>query len=122
MQLENCVGEKNFSLLERSVNGNVVRFENDKAFSRKNSEFPQAIPKREKSVYKSAVPNFESALDRVVTDRNDFPINGSNLQTRVKSLMGPAVGDGESLRRPSVADGKMALRALISNAETEINL
>ena len=48
-----------------------------------------------------------------MTDRNDFPINGSNSQTPVKSLVDPAVGDGESLRRPSVDLGEPALRAYI---------
>ena len=48
-----------------------------------------------------------------MTDRNDFPINGSNSQTQVKSLVGPAVGDGEFLRRPSATHGEPALRAYI---------
>ena len=100
-------------MLEGSVKRNIVRVKNNAGFSRENSEFP----KREKTVYKSAVPNFQSALDRVVTDRNDFPINGSNSQTRVKSLVGPAVGDGESLRRPSVAHGEPALRAYIERQD-----
>ena len=112
-QLANCAGETSSSLLEGSVKRNIVRVKNNTGFSRENSEFP----KREKTVYKSAAPNFQSALDRVVTDRNDFPINGSNSQTRVKSLVGPAVGDGESLRRPSVAHGEPALRAYIERQD-----
>ena len=72
MQLGNCAGEKSSSLLKGSVNGNVVRFRNNKAFSQENFEFPQAIPNRGKSVCKSIVQNFDSALGRVVTDRNDF--------------------------------------------------
>ena len=52
-----------------------------------------------------------------MTDRNDFPMNGSNSQTLVKSLVGPAVGDGESLRRPSVAHGEPALRAYIERQD-----
>ena len=112
-QLANCVGETSSSLLEGSVKRNIVRVKSNTGFSRENSEFP----KREKTVYKSAVPNFQSALDRVVTDRNDFPINGSNSQTLVKSLVGPAVGDGESLRRPSVAHGEPALRAYIERQD-----
>ena len=47
-KLGNCAEEKSSSLLERSVNGNVVSFKKYKAFSRENSEFLQAIPKREK--------------------------------------------------------------------------
>ena len=112
-QLANCAGETSSSLLEGSVKRNIDRVKNNTGFSRENSEFP----KREKTVYKSAVPNFQSALDRVVTDRNDFPINGSNSQTLVKSLVGPAVGDGESLRRPSVAHGEPALRAYIERQD-----
>ena len=112
-QLANCAGETSSSLLEGSVKRNIVRVKNNTGFSRENSEFP----KREKTVYKSAVPNFQSALDRVVTDRKDFPINGSNSQTLVKSLVGPAVGDGESLRRPSVAHGEPALRAYIERQD-----
>ena len=112
-QLANCAGETSSSLLEGSVKRNIVRVKNNTGFSRENSEFP----KREKTVYKSAVPNFQSALDRVVTDRNDLPINGSNSQTLVKSLVGPAVGDGESLRRPSVAHGEPALRAYIERQD-----
>ena len=112
-QLANCAGETSSSLLEGSVKRNIVRVKNNTGFSRENSEFP----KREKTVYKSAVPNFQSALDRVVTDRNDFPLNGSNSQTLVKSLVGPAVGDGESLRLPSVAHGEPALRAYIERQD-----
>ena len=52
-----------------------------------------------------------------MTNRNDFPIYGSNSQTLVKSLVGPAVGDGESLRRPSVAHGELALRAYIERQD-----
>ena len=52
-----------------------------------------------------------------MTDRNEFPINSSNSQTLVKSLVGPAVGDGESLRRPSVAHGEPALRASIERQD-----
>ena len=104
-------------MLEGSVNGNIVRVKNDTSFSRKNSEFLQVIPKLEKSVYKSAVPNYESGLDRVATDGNDFSVNGSNSQTRVRSLLGPAVGDGEYLRRPSVAHGEPALRACIDRQD-----
>ena len=101
-------------MLEGSViKRNIVRVKNNTGFSRENFKFP----KREKTVYKSAVPNFQSALDRVVTDRNDFPINGSNSQTLVKSLVGLAVGDGESLRRPSVAHGEPALRAYIERQD-----
>ena len=120
MQLGNCVGEKSSPLVERSVNGNVVRFKNNKAFLRENSKFPHAIPNREKTVYKSAVPNFELPLNRVVTDGNDFRINGSNSQTLVKSLVGRAVGDGESLKRPSVAHGEPALRANIKRQDRNL--
>ena len=51
-------------------------------------------------------------------------LNGSNLQTRVKSLVGPAVGDGEYLRRPSVARGEPALPAYIERQDSNefINL
>ena len=112
-QLANCAGETSSSLLEGSVKRNIVRVKNNTGFSRENSEFP----KREKTVYKSAVSNFQSALDRVVTDRHDFPMNGSNSQTRVKSLVGPAVGDGESLIRPSVAHGEPALLAYIERQD-----
>ena len=48
MQLRNCAGEKSSSLLERSLDGNVVRFNVNTAFSRENSEFLKAISKREK--------------------------------------------------------------------------
>ena len=51
-----------------------------------------------------------------MTDQNDFSINCSNSQTRVKSLVGPAVGDGEYLRRPFVAHGKPALASLYQTA------
>ena len=84
-QLANCAGETSSSLLEGSVKRNIVRVKNNTGFSRENSEFP----KREKTVYKSAVPNFQSELDRVVTDRNDFSINDSNSQTLVKIACGP---------------------------------
>ena len=98
IQSGNCAGETSSSLLEGLVKRKKVRVKNNTGFSRENSEFLKVTPKREKSVYKSAVSNFKSALDRVVTDRDDFLINGSNSQTRVKSLVGPAVGDGEYLR------------------------
>ena len=98
IQLGNCAGETSSSLLEGLVKRKIVRVQNNTGFSRENSEFLKVTPKREKSVYKSAVSNFKSALDRVVTDRDDFLINGSNSQTRVKSLVCPAVGDGEYLR------------------------
>ena len=117
MQLGNCAGEKSSSLLEGSVKGNIVGVKNNAGFSRKNSEFPQFIAKREKNVYKSVVTNFETALDRVMTDRNDFLVNGSNSQTRVRSLVGPAVGDGEYLRRSSAAHGEPALRAYIERLD-----
>ena len=117
MQLGNCAGETSSSLFEGSVKRNIVRVKNNTGFSRENSGFPQVIPNREKSVYKSAVPNFDSALDRVVTDRNKFLVNGSSSQTRVKSFVGPAVGDGESLRRPSAAQGEPALRAYIERQD-----
>ena len=117
MQLGNCAGEKISSLLEKSVKGSIDRVKNNAGFSRENSEFPNAIPKREKSVYKSVISNSESALDRVVTDQNDFPINGSNSQTRVKWLVGPAVGDGKSFRRPSAANGEPALRTYIERQD-----
>ena len=84
---------------------------------RENSEFFQVISKLEKRAYKSAVPNFESALDRVVTDRNDFPVSGSSFRTRVKSLVGPAVGNGEYLRRLSAGHGKPALRVYIERQD-----
>ena len=48
-----------------------------------------------------------------MTDQNDFLVNGSNSQTRLKSLVSPVVGDGEYLRRPSAAHGEPALRAYI---------
>ena len=112
-QLANCAGETSSSLLEGSVKKNIVRVKNNTGFSQENSEFP----KREKTVYKSVVPNFQSVLDRSLTNRNNFPINGSNSQTRVKSLVGPAVGDGESLRRPSIAHGEPALRAYIERQD-----
>ena len=59
-----------------------------------------------------------------MTDQNGFLINGSNSQTRVKSLVGLAVGDGEYLRRPSVARGEPALRAYIERQDSNkfINL
>ena len=43
-----------------------------------------------------------------MNDRNDSPINGSNSQTRLKFLVGSAVGDGEYIRRPSAAHGEPA--------------
>ena len=52
-----------------------------------------------------------------MTDRNDFLINGRNLQTRVKSPVDPAVGDGKYLRRPSAARGEAALRAFIERQD-----
>ena len=63
-QLASCAGETSSSLSEGSVKRNIVRVKNNTGFSRENSEFP----KQEKTVCKSAVPNFQSALDRVVTD------------------------------------------------------
>ena len=52
-----------------------------------------------------------------MTNRNNFPINGSNLKTRVKSLVGPAVGDGKFLKQPSVAHGEPALHAYIERPD-----
>ena len=59
-----------------------------------------------------------------MTNRNDFFINGNNLRTRVKSPVGPALGDGKYLRRPSAAHGKPALRAYIKRQDSNefINL
>ena len=48
MQLGNCANEKSSSFLERLLDGNIVRFKNNTAFSRENSEFPEEIIKREK--------------------------------------------------------------------------
>ena len=62
MLLGNFAEEKSSFLLEGSLNGNVVRFKNKKAFSRENFEFCQVFPKPEKSVYKSAIRKKNSLL------------------------------------------------------------
>ena len=48
MQLGNCIGEKSDPLVEKSVNANVVRFKNNKAFSGKTPNFPWLYPYEKK--------------------------------------------------------------------------
>ena len=52
-----------------------------------------------------------------MTDRNDFLINGSDFETRVKSPVGPAVGDREYLKRLSAANGESTLCAYIERQD-----
>ena len=105
--------KKSSSFLKGSLNRNVVKFKYNTAFSGENSEFP----KREISVYKLTVRNFESAFDQVMTDQNDFLSNGSNSQTRRKSVVRSDVGNGEYLGRPSAAHGESALHAYIERQD-----